>query len=192
MVTPALTASMKAARALERVGRLLRERENETQLNPAQWDALRFLASANRFSRAPAAVAAWLATTRGTASQTLLALERKGLVTRSAEDRDRRSVRLDLTEAGRRALERDPVADLAAAIARLPPLHAAALGQALARILDDLLAGSRRPAFGSCDGCDHARDAGGVGPTSLCARFGAPIPPEERQSLCVGRVAAAA
>ncbi len=182
------SAALRASRSLERVGRLLRERESEAGLNPAQWDALRCLAAANRFSRTPSAVAAWIATTRGTASQTLMALERKGLVARVADTRDKRSSRLELTPAGVATMERDPVAGVASAIAGLQPLHAVALGQALARVLDGLLEGGRRPLFRACQGCRNftpGEDDGGH-----CARFNAPLDSGETARACVAHVAA--
>ena len=67
---------------LERLTRLMRAGEHEGGLNPAQWEALRYLARANRFSRTPAALADFLGTTRGTVSQTVIALERTGHLTR--------------------------------------------------------------------------------------------------------------
>jgi DNA-binding MarR family transcriptional regulator len=73
--------SDRAARAvdlIERMGRLLRASDHASGLNPAQAEALRYLLRANRFSRTPAALAEYLGSTRGTVSQTLLALEAKG------------------------------------------------------------------------------------------------------------------
>jgi predicted transcriptional regulator len=66
--------AIEAAHLIDRLERLTRAGEG-LGLNPAQWEALRFLARANRFSRSPAAVADYLASTRGTVSQTLIALE---------------------------------------------------------------------------------------------------------------------
>ena len=176
-------AALRACRSLERVNRLLRERESEGDLNPAQWAALRCLASANRFSRSPSAVAAWIATTRGTASQTIMALERKGLASRAADPRDKRGCILELTEKGRTALENDPVATVASVLAGLQPLHLVALGQGLARLLDELLAEGTRPAFQPCHGCayfDRDADAGGH-----CRRFDVMLDAEEAARLCV-------
>ena len=173
--------ALRASRALERIGRLLRERENEAGLNPAQWDALRCLASVNRFSRSPSAVAQWLATTRGTASQTAMALERKGFVARAADPRDRRAVLLELTPAGRARLENDPLNAVVAAITGLQPLHAIALGQALAHIADDL-AGRDGASFLACAGCRHFTPTAEGG--GHCGRFNASLEGEETRQLC--------
>ena len=180
MSSPPSTA-IRASRALERIGRLLRERENEARLNPAQWDALRCLASVNRFSRSPSGVALWLATTRGTASQTVIALERKGLVARAPDPRDRRAVRLDLTREGVARLEADPMKSVVSAIGRLQPLHAIALGQALAHITDDL-AGGAGAGFFPCAGCRYFASAAEGG--GHCGRFDAALDAEEVTFPC--------
>src|SRR3974377_1180868 len=55
----------------------------EGELSPAQWMALRFFARANSFSRTPSAFAEFQATTRGTASQAIKALEAGGGLARA-------------------------------------------------------------------------------------------------------------
>lgn len=69
--------ALKAADLIERIARLMQAEEQKGPLNPAQWEALRYLAKANRFSRTPAALAEYLGSTRGTVSQTLIALEKR-------------------------------------------------------------------------------------------------------------------
>ena len=65
---------------LERLTRLMRAGEHEGGLNPAQWEALRYLSRANRFSNSPIALTRFLGSTKGTISQTIKALERKGYI----------------------------------------------------------------------------------------------------------------
>ena len=67
---------------VERLGRLLRSRGYEHDLNPAQWEALRYLGRCNRFSNNPSALSNFLGATKGTVSQTVSSLERKGLLTK--------------------------------------------------------------------------------------------------------------
>src|SRR3546814_14493261 len=111
---------------------------------PAQWDSLRFIARANRFSRTPGALAAVLGTTKGTASQTLNALEKKGYLTRIPDPEDRRVRHLTITEKGAALLSEDPLNCLERAIARLPDELAAAFGNSLARIATDMRSEERR------------------------------------------------
>src|SRR5688572_9564232 len=102
---------------LERIGRLLRSaRHRNERLNPAQWEALRYLGRANRYSRTPTALTHYLGATKGTVSQTVIALERKGLLRRATDPRDRRGIRLRLTARGRANLEHDPMVDLLDAV----------------------------------------------------------------------------
>ena len=72
---------------LERLARVMRAREHEDGLNPAQWEALRFLTRANRFSNSPGALTRYLGATKGTISQTVMALERKGFISQGARVR---------------------------------------------------------------------------------------------------------
>ena len=83
---------------LERLARVMRAREHEDGLNPAQWEALRFLGRANRFSDSPGALTRYLGATKGTISQTLMALERKGYISKAARLGGRKSVRLALNQ----------------------------------------------------------------------------------------------
>ena len=103
---------------LERLARVMRAREHEDGLNPAQREALRYLARANRFSNTPGALTRYLGATKGTISQTVMALERKGLIAKAARDA-RKSVRLTLTDKGRETLASDPWIELEAAVEEL-------------------------------------------------------------------------
>jgi len=175
------SAPLRIAALIERIGRFARAREAAT-LAPAQWEALRFIARANSFSRQPSAVAAWLATTKGTASQTLMALERKGLIRKARHPSDGRVTRLEATTAGLALLETDPMLGLVEAIARLPPLYAAALSQSLAHIAGELAPDGSKPVFAGCAGCRHL-EAKGV--ARRCRNFAADLSGEEAMLACV-------
>ena len=54
------TDALEAARLVDRLERLARLDATPDPLNAAQWEALRYLARANRYSRTPAAVVARL------------------------------------------------------------------------------------------------------------------------------------
>ena len=62
---------------IERLGRFARSAQHCAGMKPAQWEALRFVSRANRYSRTPGALADFLSSTRGTVSQTPIALEKK-------------------------------------------------------------------------------------------------------------------
>ena len=135
------TDALEAARLVDRLERLARLDATPDPLNAAQWEALRYLARANRYSRTPAAVADYLASTRGTVSRTLAALEDKGYLQREDNPRDGRSVDFALTARGRKAAQRDPLlamaadmdASLGAEVARLRRLLQRSLHGSIAR-----------------------------------------------------------
>ncbi|WP_448207107.1 MarR family transcriptional regulator [Azospirillum sp. sgz302134] len=108
-------------------------------LNPAQWAALRYFAQANASARSVVAFARHHGTTKGTASQTISALLKKGLLERHRSERDRRSVSLILTERGHGILANDPLNELAAAIASLSDQQHGALADGLDQVLRTLL-----------------------------------------------------
>ncbi len=185
--------SSRVAFLLERIARLLASGARADGLNPAQREALRYLARANRFSRNPTAVAQFLAATKGTVSQTLIALERKGLLEKHRDEADGRGVRLELTGAGRGlAAGADRAAGLAGAIASLPPLHVSIISQTLARILADMLDTAGGRSFGNCLGCRHFSDGahteGADGP-HLCGYFHAPLSEAEAARICAAHEA---
>jgi len=109
-------SARETAELLLLVGRLVQAEGYDGELSPAQWMALRFFARANSFSRTPSAFAEFQATTRGTASQAIKALEAGGYLVRQRSEADGRSVSLRLTNKGKKALARDPFEVLVRAV----------------------------------------------------------------------------
>ena len=87
-------SARETAELLLQVGRLVQAEGYDGELSPAQWMALRFFARANPFSRTPSAFAEFQATTRGTATQAIKALEAGGYLVRQPFKTDGRSVTL--------------------------------------------------------------------------------------------------
>src|SRR5262249_56035766 len=90
-------SARETAELLLLVGRLVQADGYEGELSPAQWMALRFFARANSFSRTPSAFADFQATTRGTASQAIKALEAGGDLARPRSPAGGRSLPLPLS-----------------------------------------------------------------------------------------------
>lgn len=181
-------AARHAARLIDRLGRLARAADHRGGLNPAQREALRYLGRANRFSRSPAALAEYLGATRGTVSQSLIALEAKGYVTREPHPRDRRAVALGLTAAGRAALkDDDAVALLAAAVAAGTDAAAATLARLLEATLAAAIARNGGRAFGVCRTCRHFRAEAyaGTARPHRCALLGVPLAEADAGAICV-------
>ena len=175
---------------LTRAARLIAGDGYWAGLKPAQWQALRYLAVANRFSRTPGALTAWLGQTKGTVSQTVAALERKGLVERSEDIGDRRLVRLSLTPAGRALLADAPETVADAMTAGLTGDERAALEPLLARMLTGHLARRSYRPFGLCAECRHfVRDAPDGAP-HRCALLALPLSAEDAGAICIEQEAA--
>lgn len=170
---------------LERIGRLLRNvRQRNEQLNPAQWEALRYLGRANRYSRTPTALTHYLGATKGTVSQTVIALERKGLVRRAVDPRDRRGIRLGLTARGRVNLQRDPLPDL---LGEVDPLLLGRLETDLSQLLGHLQQRNRRRPFGQCATCRFFRRGGAMeeaGGPNRCGLTLEPLADFEAAQIC--------
>ena len=185
--------ALEAAQLIDRLERLARSGEQTGGLNPAQWEALRYLAHANRFSRTPAALADYLASTRGTVSQTLIALVEKGLVARTPSARDKRSVELSLTAHGEAMLRSDPLLALARDIDGAAGRRARDLAASLRATLRNAIARNDGRAFGACLTCRHFRaDVRRSGPPHHCALLDEPLSEADSRAICVEQEPAAA
>ena len=199
-------SARETAELLLVVGRLVQTEGYDGELSPAQWMALRFFARANSFSRTPSAFAEFQATTRGTASQAIKALEAGGYLVRQRSQADGRSVTLRLTNKGNKVIARDPFEVLVRAVGSLDAEVRAAMHDALHRVLTTVAASGAHRHLGVCQDCaylsgetrcsstsaptppHHSRAAkaplarGGRG---ACLLFGVPIEPEDAHLLCV-------
>ncbi len=176
---------------LERLARVLRAREHEDGLNPAQREALRYLARANRFSNTAQALTRYLGATKGTISQTLMALERKGLIAKAA--RDARVVRLTLTEKGREALLYDPWTELAVGAEELGGKTRRRMQRGLEELLAQQLKRAGLASYGVCASCRYFREKGRDGDVRgphLCMLFEEALSAEDAGRICMEHEAA--
>ena len=183
-----LSPGVEGVALLERLTRLVRAREHEADLNPAQWEAMRYLSRCNRYSDSPSALPAYLGATKGTVSQTINALVRKGLVAKGPRDGERRSIRLELTEAGRRHLERDPWQDVSKQIDTIPLVIWNALRSNLSELLRNELKRRGNVPFGRCLTCrNFQRNKAGLPETAphYCRLLEEPLSDEDAARLCV-------
>ena len=181
----------KTAELLLQVGRLVQAEGYDGELSPAQWMALRYFARANPFSRNPSAFAEFQATTRGTASQVIKALEASGYLVRQRSKADGRSVSLRLTSKGKKALARDPFDVLVHAVDALDAKEQTAMHYALHQVLTTVAASGVHRYFGVCQDCTHfGREmCGDLPSTSLsaaeCLLLRVPIQRADLSLLCV-------
>jgi DNA-binding MarR family transcriptional regulator len=180
-------SALEAAHLIDRLDRLIRSGASVDGLNPAQWEALRYLARANRFSRTPAALADYLGSTRGTVSQTLIALEQKGFVGRTQSTRDKRSIDLELTSQAEAALRGDPLIALARDLAASAGAEIDGIVTTLRAALHRAVARNDGKAFGACHTCRHfQRDVGTASRTPhRCGLLDEPLSETDSRAICV-------
>lgn len=145
---------------VERLGNLLRAEFRragaEEQLQPVHVHALVYLTRSNRYSNTPQAMAEYLGLTKGTMSQSLLLLDRRGLIERYQDDLDRRVVRLRLSTGGEQFLaDSQPQSAWQNATRNISPNRIRNAVSALRETLATLQADSQGQPFGTCSGCRH-------------------------------------
>ena len=132
----------------------LRLQARRAGLELVQLHALRYLSLCNRYSDTSAAVADYLGLTRGTVSQTLATLERKGLLTKEGDPNDGRVSHCHLTNEGRKLVDQlVPPKVVAKAAAALP--DASATTEQLTELLRHMQRANRLATFGTCESCVH-------------------------------------
>jgi len=178
-------SASQVASLIERLGRIARSAQHAEGMKPAQWETLRFLAKANKFSRTPGALADYLSSTRGTASQTLNALEKKGLITRIVNSGDARVRHLKLTRQGQAILARDPLHVLEEAVPNLG--DDPGLEKNLEQILRNIINLNGNHLFGICRDCRFFKLHGGGDKASgshCCMFTGEVISEEGSRQIC--------
>ena len=183
-------SARETAALLLQAARIVQAAGYDGAFSPAQWMALRFFASANRFSRTPSALSDFQSTTRGTATQTIKALVVGGYLRQQKSKADGRSVTLQLTERGRKAVARDPFETLVRAIAALDTQGRTGLHTGLQHVLAAVAASQTHRRFGVCRDCSYSGGEVCCTPTSMpppvveCLLLGVPMHPEEAELLC--------
>ena len=108
---------------IERMCALIRSEERkkctELGIQTVHLQVLDYLSRCNRYSDTPAALTSYLGMTRGTVSQTLLLLEKKGFIKKTIDAIDRRKLHLSLLEAGNDILKQTRTSDIFAQAAVL-------------------------------------------------------------------------
>lgn len=177
----------RSSELLSRMARLIAADGFDLGLQPVQWQALRYLAAANRFSRTPGGLTAWLGQTKGSVSQTVNTLVRKGLVSRDADASDRRVVRLALTVVGE-TLIRDQTPVAADILNALSNAERVVFGELIEKSLRANLAARKQRPFGLCQECRHFERS--TGDVHRCALLDVPLSQADSNQICVEQEAA--
>jgi DNA-binding MarR family transcriptional regulator len=160
-----------------------RARAGGEPLLPVHLEALAYLDRANRYSNTPQALSEYLGSTKGTVSQSLLLLHKRGLIERRPDAQDGRVVRLSLSAEGRRTLVAAGLGDdWLNAAADLPPAQVETAVTVLGEILLRLQRSRGGRSFGVCRSCRMFR-RGGPG-LYRCGLTGEPLSETDATKIC--------
>jgi DNA-binding MarR family transcriptional regulator len=180
-----MKTTARIAELLDRLNRLLRNDVESSPLKPVQWEVLRFLYRANRFSRTPGAVTAWLGITKGTVSQSLSTLERDGFIKKLVDVNDKRIVRLAVTASGKRLLAKDPLEAFAACLEYVDPIKLRTIEGVFEDVLHMKLEERDHVKFGICHTCKHFQIAKEPSNKHHCGLLNVKLNEEDIVQLCV-------
>ena len=145
---------------LERLSNLMRNEARRVgatdDLLPIQLEALHYLSLCNRYSDTPMGLTDYLGQTKGTVSQSVKVLEKKGFVNKVADQTDKRITHLQVTKAGRRLLDSViPAPILQSACAPLSEPAQVQIVTSLSILLRALQQANGLKTFGVCHTCRH-------------------------------------
>lgn len=145
---------------LERLASLLRsERRSrllEYGLQPIQFEALHYLSICNRYSDTPMGVTDYLQQTKGTVSQTLKVLEKKGFIEKVADKKDKRVTHLRVTSTGRGLVDAVMISPLLQqASDQVNSMEFTTINTALSDLLLAVQTANQFKSFGQCHTCIH-------------------------------------
>ena len=172
---------------VERLGNLIRTELRRTGaaagLQPVHVQAMTFLNQVNRFSNTPQALAEYLGLTKGTVSQSLLLLDRRGLIERYQDDVDRRVVRLRLSQQGEELLaEILPTGVWQAATRNISANRIRNSVSALRETFYSLQELANGRTFGVCSTCSYCQRRSQR--SHHCALFGERLSGPETRKIC--------
>lgn len=173
-------------RLIERISNLLRSEERKKfaaiGLQPVHVQVLDYLATCNRFSDTPAAVAEYLALTKGTVSQSIQVLERKNYLEKTQDAHDGRVVHLALSAAGKKLLDDvKPIDVFARAQQAVASQRFTTLEAALNHMLAELQKANHARSFGVCQSCVNFVEAQG---SYQCNLTQLPLSRDDADKIC--------
>ena len=145
---------------VERLSKLLRVDSRQAGakfgLQPVQLEALHYLSICNQYSDTPMAVTEYLGQTKGTVSQTLKVLEKKELLSKYPDKKDKRVSHLKVTLKGKQLLKQlIPTPMFIKACRALSDKDQSQIISALDQLLIMLLRANNMKAFGVCKNCRY-------------------------------------
>ena len=154
----------------------------DSGLLPAQFQVLHYLSMCNRFSDTPIAVAEFLGQTKGSISQTISALQKKGMLTKQADENDKRVSHLVLSTAAKKILKRNiPPEKFEKASQNLSRQQQSEIISALKLLHAAVVQTNQLKTFGVCRSCRYlvVSEAG-----FCCEKFNTPLTVADTQRIC--------
>jgi DNA-binding MarR family transcriptional regulator len=145
---------------IERLAGLIRNESRnlllEHGLQPVQFDALHYLSICNRYSDTPMGVTEYLGQTKGTISQTLKVLEKKLLLKKVSDEKDKRVTHLLVTDKGRELISLIfPLPIMKKVDLEIADSELINLNTSLSQLLNTIQRGNQFKAFRQCHTCRH-------------------------------------
>jgi DNA-binding MarR family transcriptional regulator len=173
-------------RLFERINSLLQAEERKgctaRGLKLVHARILDYLALCSSHSDTPIAVAEYLSLTKGTVSQSISVLERKGYVNKTPDSIDKRVVHLSLSTMGRQLLaELKPLDIFAQAEQMLATKQVTTIGEALSAVLLVLQQTRQAKSFGVCSSCAHFIEREDY---NHCAVAQSPVSQDDAEKIC--------
>lgn len=133
------TSPRATAEVMEQIAQLAYRFGFAADLRPAQWTALRFFGRAEQRACTVSAFADHNLTSRSSASQTVNALVKRGLLVRRPIPSDRRTHRLELTDQAKTLLANDPLKELELSLDEMSDSNRYQLAERLEELLKLML-----------------------------------------------------
>ena len=173
--------------SIERIAALMRAEERrrcaEFGLQSVHLQVLDYLSICNQYSDTPAALSKYLGMTRGTVSQTLLLMQKKGYIDKIADSHDKRVVHLKLSAAGKKILvQAKPIELFQQASELLKQENEQHICEAsFLQALTALQKVNQSQSFGLCKTCKHfiPKSSGGV-----CGLTKARLSKSDSEKIC--------
>lgn len=173
---------------LERINALLhseaRKRYAALGIQPVHVQVLEYLSLCNNHSNTPAILSEYLGLTKGTVSQSLQVLERKGYIRKSHDAEDGRVVHLYLLPAGEAILNQvQPLDVFTQAEEALLQRDFKSVRHALGTTLKVLQRANHSKSFGLCNTCAYFTE---VDNHTVCALTNEPLARDQTNKICHG------
>ncbi len=172
---------------IERLSNLLRNEVrragSDSGLQPVQLEALHYLSICNRYSDTPMGVTEYLGQTKGTVSQTLKVLERKGYLIKTLDKDDKRVSHLKVTANGKRLLDKIiPTPNFTDACESLDKQSQKQVNETLKNLLRSIQQANGSKTFGVCKTCRYNQNNGKDG--FYCQLVEAPLSSQDVKLIC--------